>query len=55
MKAINEQFGAITETLRDIINNPEDESIKDHFEDISEQEVTSQDTGYISNSKYRQG
>ena len=51
MKAINEQFGAITETLRDIINNPEDESIKDHFEDISEQEETSQDTGYISNSE----
>lgn len=51
MKAINDQFGVITQTLRDIINDPEDESEKDYFEDVSDQETGDQDTGYISNSE----
>lgn len=51
LEAINDQFGVITGLLRDLLSGSEEASAEDRFEDISDQETGTTDTGCISRAQ----
>ena len=50
LDAINEQFGVITDLLRDILDGSGEE-VEDRFEDVSDEAPETTDTGYLSNAR----
>ena len=51
LESISDQFGVITDLLRDMLQGSADEDLKDRFEDVSDQETDQADTGFLSNSR----
>ena len=47
LEDINDQFGVITSLLRDMLSGSTETSVEDRFEDISDQETGTTDTGCI--------
>ena len=47
LEDINDQFGVITSLLRDLLSGSTETSVEDRFEDISDQETGTTDTGCI--------
>lgn len=47
LEDINDQFGVITSLLRDLLSGATETSVEDRFEDISDQETGTTDTGCI--------
>ena len=50
LDAINQQFGVITDLLRDILDGS-DEELADRFEDVSDEAPETTDTGYLSGAR----
>lgn len=49
LDAISDQFGVITDLLRDILDGEDETDDEDRFEDVSDQEDGTTDTGTVSN------